>query len=70
PIRNRGPVGGPGSAEFIRQMIKCVRDRDLGFFLGVVTNSLTRSLSIEKTQGESKGTPRRGLRATQGLEFP
>ncbi|KYN40493.1 hypothetical protein ALC56_05438, partial [Trachymyrmex septentrionalis] len=52
--RNRGPV---------------VRNRDSGFPLDVA-NSPTMSLSIEKTQGVSKDTPRRGLRAIQGLEFP
>ena len=38
--------------------------------LGIITNSLIMSLSIKKTQNESKGILRRGLRAIQGLEFP
>jgi len=48
----------------------CVRACDSEFPLGVVADSLITSLSIEKTQGESKDTPRRDFRAIQGLEFP
>jgi len=44
----------------------CVRDRDSGFPLGVIANSLTTSLSIEKIQGESKSTCRWGLGTDPG----
>ncbi|KYM81979.1 hypothetical protein ALC53_07527 [Atta colombica] len=56
--------------ESILHVRACVRDHDSEFPLGVVADSLTTSLSIEKTQGESKDTLRRDLRAIQGLEFP
>ncbi|KYN14611.1 hypothetical protein ALC57_13185 [Trachymyrmex cornetzi] len=54
-------LSGETYLSFLQNKLPCVRDHDSG---------LTTSLSIEKTQSESKGTPRRGLRTIQGLEFP